>query len=378
MRRSTGSDEPIRAEIDLACIAENTRILKSHAGEAHLMAVVKADGYGHGAVEVAKTSLKNGATWLAVARLCEALALRRAGIEAPILILGVTPASGVPELIQHRIRQTIASETHAKELSAAAQQYQGELLCHFKLDTGMGRLGFDVRNSACTSAVCEAYHLPALCPEGIFTHIATADEADLTSARLQADLFLKTLDALESLGCHFSLCHGANSASLFTLPHLKLGMVRAGISLYGMNPSDEVPVALHGLRAALSLKGTIVHVKTLQAGQSVSYGATWTATEPCTIATVSCGYGDGYPRRLSGLGRMVVKGQSAPIVGRVCMDMTMIDVTGIENVKAGDEVVILGEDGRERVSVEEIARVAGTINYEVTCLITSRVPRVYL
>lgn len=377
--------EALYAEIDLRRIAANTRILKKYAGAAQLMAVVKANAYGHGAERVARTALSHGASWLAVARLSEAVALREAGIEAPILILGYTPASGVPLLLRYAIRQAVVDAGHARALSRAAEKAGGRLLCHMKVDTGMGRVGFDAVQGpteetarGCAEAIFAAASLPGLRAEGIFTHFATADEADLDGARTQLARFSAVLAHLKAMGLSIPLRHAANTAGIFTLPEAHFDMVRGGISLYGLNPSPQVRVDGLGVQPAMGVKGRITQVKYVPKGASVSYGGTWTADADTLVATVSCGYGDGYTRLLSGRGRMLVRGHSAPVLGRVCMDMTMIDVTGIQGVQVEDEVVILGGQGDERVTADEIAEAIGSINYEVTCMVASRVPRIYI
>jgi len=373
--------EPICAEIDLKRIAANARILKTHAGKARLMAVVKANAYGHGAEQVARTALENGASWLGVARISEAVALREAGIEAPILILGVTPEAGVSLLLRYDFRQAVVDAGYARMLSLAAERLGGRVMSHIKVDTGMGRLGFDaVQESAlhCASAILTAASLPGIHAEGIFTHFATADEADLAEARNQLARFSAVLGHLEALGLTFALRHAANTAGIFTLPEARFDMVRGGISLYGLNPSSTVRADTLGVRPVMRVTGEVVQVKLVKKGALVSYGGTWKAEKETRVATVSCGYGDGYPRLLSGRGHMLVGGRRAPVLGRVCMDMTMIDVTGIDGVEVGDEVVIMGSQGDAVVSADEIAEAIGSINYEVTCMVASRVPRVYL
>ncbi len=376
--------EPVYAEIDLTRVAENTKILKRDAGTARLMAVVKANAYGHGAEKIARVALENGASWLGVARLSEAVSLRKAGIEAPILILGYTSEAGVPHLLRYNLHQAILELSHARRLSRAAEAMGGRLSCHIKVDTGMGRVGFDAASGtpeesaiSCAAAIAEAVSLKGLHADGIFMHFATADERDMAPARGQWHRFSCLLTRLESLGISFDHRHAANSAGILTMPEARLDMVRGGISLYGLNPSPGVRIDLRGVRPVMALKGCIAQVKWVKKGGSVSYGATWRAREDTLVATVPCGYGDGYPRGLSRRGRMLVKGRSAPILGRICMDMTMIDVTGIEGVRVGDEVVIIGGQGDQTISVDEIAEVMGTINYEITCLIAPRVPRIY-
>ena len=376
--------ESVYAEIDLTRVAENTKILKNDAGTARLMAVVKANAYGHGAVRVARVALDNGASWLGVARLSEGVVLRKAGIQAPILILGYTSDAGVPHLLRYHLHQSILELNHAKSLSRAAEKEKGVISCHIKVDTGMGRVGFDATSGlpeesarSCAAAIAEAVSLKGLHADGIFTHFATADEYDLAPAQGQWHRFSSLLTRLEFLGITFEHRHAANSAGILTLPEARLDMVRGGISLYGLNPSPVVRMDLRGLRPVMALKGCIAQVKWVKKGQGVSYGVTWSAREDTLVATVPCGYGDGYPRGLSQRGRMLVKGESAPILGRICMDMTMIDVTGIQGVQVGDEVVIIGRQGDLTISVDEIAEMMGTINYEITCLIAPRVPRIY-
>ncbi|VFQ44290.1 alanine racemase [Desulfoluna butyratoxydans] len=376
--------EPIFAEIDLSRIAANAQILKAHAGKARLMAVVKANAYGHGAEEVARTALAHGASWLGVARVSEAVVLREAGIEAPILILGVTPESGVPLLIRYGLRQAVVDDGYARMLSRVAGELGGEVLGHIKVDTGMGRVGFDAvqdpgRESAeaCAEAIARAVALPGIRAEGIFTHFATADEANLVEARNQLARFTSVLGCLEALGVTFELRHAANTAGIFTLPEARFDMVRGGISLYGLNPSAKVRVDALGVRPAMQVKGSVVQVKRVKKGAFISYGGTWQAEKETVVATVPCGYGDGYPRLMSNRGHMLVRGHRVPVLGRVCMDMTMVDVTDVHGVAVGDEVVIMGSQGDALVSADEIAEVVGTINYEVTCMVASRVPRVY-
>ncbi|WP_300667677.1 alanine racemase [Desulfoluna sp.] len=377
--------EPIYAEIDLKCIAANTQILKKHAGKAKLMAVVKANAYGHGAVHVARTALAHGASWLGVARLSEAVTLREAGLDAPILILGHTSAAGVPLLLRYALRQAVVDADHALSLSRAAEKEGGRVLGHIKVDTGMGRVGFDAVPQpmdasalCCAESILGAASLPGLYAEGIFTHFATADEVDLGDAREQLARFSAVLSHLEARGLTFDVRHAANTAGIFTMPEAHFDMVRGGISLYGLNPSRDVRVEHLGVQPAMQVKGCIVQLKRVQKGGCVSYGGSWKAEKETWVATVPYGYGDGYPRFLSGRGRMLVRGESAPVLGRVCMDMTLIDVTGIDGVCVGDEVVIMGSQAEAVVSADEIADIIDSINYEVTCMVASRVPRVYV
>ncbi len=380
---------PIRAEVDLTAIAHNIRALRGRtAPGTAFMAVVKADAYGHGAQAVARVALEHGASWLGVARLHEALALRRTGIEAPILVFGATAAEEAEVLAAREIRQAVGTLEAARALSAVASARGVRVRVHVKIDTGMGRLGFvpdrlsrpeaspPAEERLC-SCLEEILRLPGLDIEGVFTHFASADAADLSSAERQLALFLELLAALRARGIEFSLRHAANSAGLLRLPAAHLDLVRAGIALYGIAPAPEVAPELT-LVPAMTLRATVVQVKEVPAGFSVSYGNTWRAPAPTRIATIAAGYADGYPRLLSSRGRMLYRGARLPVVGRVCMDLTMLDAGDAPGIRAGDEVVLFGRDGDVLLPVEEVASAAGTIPYEILCGVSARVPRVYL
>lgn len=366
---------PVWAEIDLDAIAFNVRqIRRLLKKDTILMAVVKAEGYGHGAVPVARTALNNGAGRLGVAIVAEGLALRREGITAPVLILGYTPPEQAEQIVAHDLTQTIFSLDAARALSRAAVQAGRRARVHLKIDTGMGRIGVAPGEAAAfAAAVAE---LPNLEIEGVFSHFAAADSADKTYSHRQFDLFQQAVAAIEDRGVNIPVKHIANSAAILDLPECHLDMVRAGIILYGLWPSGEVGRVIE-LKPAMQLKARIAHLKKVPAGTAISYGCTHTTSGEALIATVPMGYADGWSRLLSNKGRVLAGGRYAPVVGRVCMDQFMIDVTGVPGVKAGDEVVLFGRQGDKILPVDEIAALTGTINYEVVTTISNRVPRHY-
>ena len=380
----------IWAEIDLDAVATNVRELRRVTRpEARLLVAVKANAYGHGLVEVARQALESGADALGVARLPEALSLRSAGIDAPVLIFGYTPPSDVEDLVRHDLIQTVYALKTARAYAERIGKSGGRLKVHLKVDTGMGRLGIlpDSRryvepgmalSDHAVREVLDIAGLRELMLEGIFTHFASADSADKRFAEEQFDTFIVFLDQLKRSGLEFEVRHAANSGAIIDMPHTHLDMVRAGVSLYGLYPSDEVDKSRIDLTPVMTLKARIVHLKKVPAGFPVSYGMTHTTPSPTTIATVPIGYADGFNRRLSNRGHMLVRGQKAPIVGRVCMDLTMVDVGHIPGVALEDEVVILGCQVNAMISAEDIAGLLDTINYEITSAITARVPRIYL
>ena len=380
---------PIWAEIDLNAIAHNVRELRRRTDlSAKLMAVVKADGYGHGAAEVARTALASGAEWLGVARLPEGVALREAGIGAPILVFGYTPPADAGRLIDFDLRQSVYSLEAARAYSAAASARRRTLQVHLKVDTGMGRLGMvpaalsvrDPGDAVGADFIREAAaigRLPGISAEGIFTHFAASDSADLSSARSQLALFMAVLSALKAQGLEFAVRHAANSAGLIALPEAHLDLVRPGIALYGLKPSDEIDLAGISLQPAMALKTRIIHLKAVPAGTAISYGMTYRTPYPTVIATVPAGYADGYRRLFSSRGSMLVHGRRVPVVGRVCMDLTMLDVGAVPAARVEDEVVIFGRQGNESISADDLARDLGTINYEIVCDLAARVARVY-
>jgi alanine racemase len=375
------------AEIDLAAVAHNISELKrATAPGVRFMAVVKANAYGHGDVAVARHALAAGADALGVARIGEGVALRSAGIRAPILIFGYTPPNLAEALIEHDLTATLYTIGAAQALSDIAVARRSTIRAHLKVDTGMGRLGI-VPDSRCFSGghrmdvadavqqVAAMRRMPGLDFEGIYTHFATADTADKTAARTQFHRFKTFLDALAAAGIVFPIRHAANSAATIELPETHLDMVRAGISIYGLYPSGEVARSRAQLVPVMTLKAVIAHLKSVPAGFAVSYGSTWKASRPTKIATIPIGYADGYSRLLSNRGQMIVGGRRAPVVGRVCMDQTMLDVGHIPGVQPGDVVTIIGGRDDTVITADEIAAELGTIHYEVTSSIMARVPR---
>jgi alanine racemase len=380
---------PILAEIDLKAIAHNVSELRRVTrAKARLMAVVKANGYGHGSVEVSRCALKNGASFLGVARIEEAIHLREAGIAAPILVFGPTHPQHAGDLLQYDLTQSVFTIDSARELSAAAASLGKKIKTHLKVDTGMGRLGLLPQNLQAdrtqrinTDTITETLAVAALDGlelEGIFTHFAAADSADKTYAEHQLDLFLDYIQRLQKEGLDPPLKHAANSGAVIDMPRSHLDLVRPGIAIYGLYPSDEVKQQRVLLKPAMALKVQIIQLKKVPAGFKVSYGMTYETSKPTTIATVPIGYADGLNRLLSSRGQMLVGGQRAPVIGRVCMDLTMLDVGSIENVRVGDEVVVFGQQANEILSVDEMAAALNTINYEIVTGISARVPRVYL
>lgn len=369
---------PVWAEINLGAIAHNTaelsRLCRPGAG---LMAVVKANAYGHGMLEVSRIALGAGATWLGVARVDEGVSLRRAGFDCPVLVLGYTPDEALRDVVDYSLAQTVYSPGGAEELSRQAGLAGKRVAVHIKIDTGMGRLGFRPGDNL-VDEILRCARLPNLEPQGVFTHFAMADAADDTYTRYQFATFLEILDQLARRGLEFPVRHCANSAALIQHPETRLDLVRAGISLYGLPPSPEVNLAGVSLQPAMSLKARVAHIKPVEQGARISYGCTYAAPGPTVIVTVPAGYADGYSRLLSSRGSVLVQGQRAPIVGRVCMDQCMADVGHIAGVAPGDEVVLLGRQGGEEISADEIAGLMGTINYEVLCMVSYRVPRLYV
>ena len=347
-----------------------------------MMAIVKADAYGHGAAYVSRVLEETGADWFGVSNLEEALQIRKAGITRPILILGYTPACEARRLAANDVTQTVCNEEFGWELSRAACEAGVQVRVHLKMDTGMSRIGFLCqREQELTEAVDQAERvcrLPGLIPEGIFTHFASADEeAGEAFTRLQFALFEGIIARLAERGIRFALKHCCNSAATLLYPEMHMDLVRPGLILYGLLPAPWLDGRLP-LRPAMELKTAVSMVKEVPAGSVVSYGRTYTTQTATALATVPIGYADGYPRSFSNRASMLVKGSRASVVGRVCMDQCMLDVTGIPGVREGMMVTVFGRDQGEILPVEEFAALSGTINYESICLIGKRVPRVFL
>jgi alanine racemase len=372
--RAARPARPTWVEVDLEAVAFNVQQIKEIVGpEVQVLAVLKADAYGHGAVTVARTALNNGASFCGVASVNEAIGMRQSGVDAPILVLGYTPAWLAKQALLHDITLTLYDADVARAYSRAATDLRRTARVHLKVDTGMGRLG--LLPDQFVPFVQEIRHLPGLDLEGIFTHFSVADDGDLDYTRWQLDRFLKVLGQLAGIGIHLRLVHCANSAALLRLPEARFNMVRLGLAMYGLQPSPHVQLP-DGFRPALAWKTTIAQVKTLPPDSFVSYGNTYQTQGEETIAVIPVGYADGFRRAPTRWQSVLVRGQRAPIVGRVCMDQTMIDVSHIPNVRVGDEVVLIGKQGDDAISAEEVADWLGTVNYEVVSEILARVPRV--
>jgi alanine racemase len=369
---------PVWAEVDLDCLAHNMRETRRVTPkETLIMVAVKADGYGHGAPEAAEVFLENGADRLCTATLDEAVQLRRLGFTAPILCLGYVPEYLYGVALEYGVGVTVYRLDHARALREAATGMGVEAVAHVKLDTGMGRLGFRI-SEATVDEVAEVSGLNGVNLEGVFTHFAVADEADKGYTRMQFTRFMDVVDALEARGVEIPLKHVSNSAAIIDFPEYSLDMVRPGIMLYGFYPSPHVDHGRVSLRPAMTLKAKASHVKEVPESAGISYGLTYKTGRRSVIATVPVGYADGYSRRLSNLGWVAVEGARAPIVGRVCMDQCMVDVTDIPGVSVGDVVTLMGDGSGGSPHVEEVAAWMGTITHEVTCGVSRRVPRVYL
>ncbi|WP_346880240.1 alanine racemase [Clostridium sp. UBA3061] len=368
---------PVWAEINLDTIATNTKNIKKLIGDKELIAIVKADCYGHGAVDVLPTLLESGASRLAVAMLTEAIELRENNINAPIVILGYTPLYLGEELINYDIEQTVYDLDYAKELSKIAISLNKKAKIHIAIDTGMGRIGF-LPGDDTVKTINEVYNLEGLEVIGIYSHFSTSDEKDKTYANEQLFKFKKVMGDLKAIGIEIPLKHISNSGAIIDMPETYLNGVRPGIILYGYYPSNEVSKDNISVKPALTLKAKIAHVKELYKDMYISYGKTFKTNKKTIVATLPIGYGDGYPRALSENAKVIVNGKFASILGRICMDQCMIDVTDIENVKTGDEVIILGEEGDLKFNADDMAKALGTINYEILCRIKSRIPRVYI
>ncbi len=365
---------PTWLEVDLGAIGHNLRLIRQLLGDqVDVMVVLKADGYGHGAVRIARTALNNGARMLGVACLSEGAMLRQAGIEGPILVLGYTPGWQAREALRNDIVATVFDLDTMRAFGQAARDMGHPARVHIKVDTGMGRLGLLPEDVV--PVLRQAVEIPGLSIEGIFTHFSVADELDKSYTYLQTGRFEEVLHQLEMAGIHIPLVHAANSAALLTVPEACYRMVRVGIALYGLAPSQDVPLP-GGFRQALAFKTRIAQVKLLPPGSFVSYGNTYQTRTHERIAVIPVGYADGFRRAPAHWGEVLVHGQRAPIVGRVCMDQTMLNVTHISKAQQGDEVVLIGRQGSEEITVEEVASRLGTISYEVVSEILARVPRV--
>jgi len=360
-------------KIDLDAIAGNMKAIQALTGTP-VMAVVKADAYGHGAIQVARL-LEKSSAFFGVSSMLEALELRQAGLTNPILILGHTPITAFPTAVRENVRPAIFHYEDAVALSEEAVRQGKTAAFHFAVDTGMSRIGFQA-TEADADICAKITKLPGLYAEGLFSHFATADCANLEKSRKQAALFASFRKMLQQRGVEIPMCHMNNSAGIMNFQsHYQ--MVRAGIVLYGMYPSDEVPADVLPLKPALQWHSRVTHVKTLEPGREISYGGTYVTDRPTRVATIPVGYADGYRRSLSGKFYVLIRGQRAPILGRICMDQMMVDVSHIPDVSLNDRVVLVGSSGDEIITMEQIAAAADSFNYEFVCGISRRVPRLY-
>lgn len=364
------------AEINLDAAEYNFKSMKENLTPGTKMAaVVKTDGYGHGAVPIAQMAEEYDYIWgFAVATIEEACLLRGAGITKPILILGFVFPDGYEELIRHDVRPAVFKLSMARQLSAEAVRQGKKVHMHIKVDTGMSRIGFsDTEESA--DIVKMISELPNVEIEGLFTHFARADERDKENAMRQFFRYQAFSDMLQKRGVNVKIHHCSNSAGIFDIKDANLDMVRAGISIYGLYPSDEVNKFAVPITPVMTLKSHIVYIKDLAPGAAVSYGGTFVAEHPMRVATIPVGYGDGYPRSLSNKGCVLIRGRRAPIIGRVCMDQFMVDVTDIPEAKEGDMATLIGSDGANELTMEYLGDLSGRFNYELACDIGKRVPR---
>ena len=366
----------VYAKINLDNIYANMKELKDNVNkDTQMVAVVKADGYGHGAIPVAHT-VDELVEAYAVATIEEALQLRHHRITKPIYMLGFIPDIRIDAAIAEEIRFAVYETGQAEKISGRAEELGKTAFIHIKLDTGMGRIGFQP-DEAALKEVLKIGSLPNINVEGIFTHFAKADERDKASANRQLSIYTDFINKLKEKGMDIKIRHCSNSAGIIDMPGANMSEVRAGIALYGMYPSDEINKKAVKLLQAMEIKSHIIYLKTVEKGTSIGYGGTFVTNRTTKVATIPIGYGDGYPRNLSNKGSVLIRGKRAAIIGRVCMDQIMVDVTDICDAEEGDEVTLIGKDGKDVISVEEAAGLAGTFNYEFVCNIGKRIPRVY-
>ena len=368
----------IQADIDLDAFRFNLDSIKKNINEnTQIITVLKADGYGHGAVPLAKEAEKEERVWgIAVATVEEALELRRGGIKKPLLILGYTYQEDYDLIAEEELRPTVFKLSMAQELSRAALRKNKTVKIHIKIDTGMSRIGYrDLEKSV--PEILEISRLPGLEIEGLFTHFARADEKETTPAYQQLEKYQAFQKALKEAGLKIPLCHCSNSAGIIRMPEANMDAVRAGIILYGLYPSEEVEKEPVPLKPLMTLKSHIAYIKTLEPGVQISYGGTYTTQKETRVATIPVGYADGYARSLSNKGWVLIRGKKAPILGRVCMDQFMVDVTDIPEARELDEVMLLGKSQDQQITMEELGELSGRFNYEFACCISKRVPRIY-
>lgn len=367
-----GTERATRAIIDLGAISHNVAAIRKKIGSQRgLMAVVKADGYGHGAVEVSRTALRNGADSLAVALPEEGQHLREAGIEAPILVLGLIQPEEAWKVVDSRLDQTVSSIALLEALDQEAGNASTQINVHVKVETGLGRIGVEPHEVVLFLRRARSYR--NLKVAGLFSHFSAADERDKTFSQHQLQLFEQTIREIRHAGIELPQRHMANSAATLDLPESYYDLVRPGLIIYGLYPSTEVSHSIE-VKPAMTLKTKVCYLKTVPQGTPISYGRTFVAKKQTRVATLPLGYGDGYKRALANKGEVLIKGRRAPVIGRICMDMCMIDVSDVPDVQAGDEAIVFGQEP----TADELAAKIGTINYEVVTTVGKRVPRVYV
>jgi alanine racemase len=365
---------PTFAEIDLSAIAYNINEIQKRVHPAQIMAVVKADGYGHGALQVAHIAIENGASYLGVALVEEGIELRQQGIQEPILIFGGNNEGQLKNFFDYNLEITLYKEDTAIKLAEIAQELQKPIEAHIKIDTGMGRVGIPYNKAF--SFIEFVNNLKGVSIKGLYTHFATSDEKDKQCANLQFDRFKKIISQVEEKSIHVPLKHAANSGAILDMPETYLNMVRPGIMMYGHYPSTETTESIF-IKPAMTFKSTVSYLKNVPENTSVSYGRKYVTSQPTRLATLPVGYADGYNRLLTNLGIVTIRGKKFPVVGRVCMDLIVIDLGGDQTIKEGDEVFLFGRVEDNAFTVKEICNILGTIPYEVTCWISKRVPRKY-
>lgn len=370
---------PAWAEINLNNLDFNIKNIKAKIGQRELIGVIKADAYGHGALKVAEVLRENGCRTFAVATLHEAIALREAGAKEEIIILGLTPDMYAPALAEYDLTPVVCSSENAAAIDRAAAAAGKTIQGLIAIDTGMGRIGYLADDTE--NAIADIRKIAALANfsiKGLFSHMSTADAADKTFSHQQEEKFNRFYQAACAAGIKLPMKTLANSASIMELPEVHFDACRPGIILYGCYPSDEVDVNRLAIKPVMSVKANIVHLKDVPAGFSVGYGRKFIAERPSKIATLALGYADGYPRPYSQQGKVLVNGCIAPLAGNICMDQCMVDVTDVPDVKVGDEVIIMGSDGKNTILADDIARATGTISYEICCAFGQRLPKVYV
>lgn len=369
----------IYVSIDLDAVSYNLESMKNNIREdTKIIAVLKADGYGHGALPIARHIEPLPYIWgFAVACVEEGLALREGGIEKPVLILGYTFLEDYETIIENNFRPTVFTCKMAEDLSDTAKRLNKAVKIHIKLDTGMTRIGYrDLQHDV--PEILKIAEMPGLEVEGLFTHFARADETGREPAYAQLERYLEFVRALEEKGLHVPLKHCSNSAGIIRIPEANMDAVRAGIILYGLYPSGQVEKEPVPLKPVMALKSRVVYIKTVEPGVEISYGGTFVTKRPTRVATIPVGYADGYARSLSNKGSVLIRGRRAPIIGRVCMDQFMVDVTDIPEAEELDEVTLVGRDGEESITLEELGEISGRFNYEFACCINKRVPHLFI